>query len=110
MSSIHPLLQHYAKLTEFLGAALGPDYEVALHDLTDKNRSIIAIANGRISGRNTGSPISEMTQKLLEQKEYETIESDIEKLETEIASLDVEILKNASNYGTVPERCGSIRR
>ena len=34
-----------------------------------------------------------------EQKEYETIESDIEKLENEIATLDEEMLKNASNYG-----------
>jgi ATP-binding cassette subfamily F protein uup len=34
-----------------------------------------------------------------EQKEYETIEADIEKLENEIASLDAEIIKNASNYG-----------
>ena len=32
----NPLLQHYIKLTEFLGQALGPDYEVALHDMTDK--------------------------------------------------------------------------
>jgi len=34
-----------------------------------------------------------------EQKEYETIEADIEKLENEIASLDAEMIKNASNYG-----------
>jgi ATP-binding cassette subfamily F protein uup len=34
-----------------------------------------------------------------EQKEYETIESDIEKLEQDIADLDAEILKNATNYG-----------
>ena len=34
-----------------------------------------------------------------EQKEYETIEADIEKLETEIAQLDAEMTKNASNYG-----------
>ena len=34
-----------------------------------------------------------------EQKEYETIESDIEKLENEIAVLEEEMLKNASNYG-----------
>ena len=34
-----------------------------------------------------------------EQKEYETIEADIEKLESEIAALDVEMVKNASNYG-----------
>ncbi len=34
-----------------------------------------------------------------EQKEYETIEADIEKLENEIASLDAEIIKNATNFG-----------
>ena len=34
-----------------------------------------------------------------EQKEYETIEADIEKLENEIAQLDAEILKNATNFG-----------
>ena len=34
-----------------------------------------------------------------EQKEYETIEADIEKLEDEIAQLDAEMTKNASNYG-----------
>ncbi len=34
-----------------------------------------------------------------EQKEYETIEADIEKLENKIAALDAEMVKNASNYG-----------
>jgi ATP-binding cassette subfamily F protein uup len=34
-----------------------------------------------------------------EQKEYKTIEADIQKLEDEISVLDAEILKNASNYG-----------
>ena len=34
-----------------------------------------------------------------EQREYETIEADIEKLELEISELDQEMLKNASNYG-----------
>lgn len=34
-----------------------------------------------------------------EQKEYETIEADIEKLDSEIAQLDAEMVKNASNYG-----------
>ncbi len=34
-----------------------------------------------------------------EQKEYETIESDIEKLESEIAQLDKDMIQNASNYG-----------
>ena len=38
-----------------------------------------------------------------EQKEYETIESDIEKLEQEIAELEQEMLKHASNYGKLHE-------
>lgn len=34
-----------------------------------------------------------------EQKEYETIEADIEKLEAEIAAIDVDMVKNATNAG-----------
>lgn len=66
------LLQHYMKLTEFLGQALGPDYEVALHDLTDKNRSIIAIANNHVSGREIGAPLTNVALKILMDKSYLT--------------------------------------
>lgn len=65
------LLRQYVKLTEFLGAALGPDYEVALHDLTDKNQSIIAIANGYISGREVGAPLTNMALSVLKDESYE---------------------------------------
>ena len=68
----NPLLQHYMKLTEFLGQALGPDYEVALHDLTDKNRSIIAIANNHVSGREVGAPLTNVALQILMDKSYET--------------------------------------
>jgi len=68
----NPLLQHYVKLTEFLGHALGPDYEVALHDLTDKNRSIIAIANNHVSGREIGAPLTNVALSTLMDKSYET--------------------------------------
>lgn len=67
----NPLLQHYVKLTEFLGYTLGPDYEVALHDLTDKNRSIVAIANSHVSGREIGAPLTNMGLKILMDKSYE---------------------------------------
>nr|WP_297172080.1 PAS domain-containing protein [uncultured Agathobaculum sp.] len=66
------LLQQYIKLTEFLGQALGPDYEVALHDLTDKNRSIIAIANSHVSGRKIGAPLTNVALQILMDKSYET--------------------------------------
>lgn len=65
------LLQQYARLTEFLGRALGPDYEVALHDLTDTNRSLIAIANGHISGRGVGAPLTNRALSILRDKSYE---------------------------------------
>ena len=70
-SSSNLILQHYIKLTEFLGKALGPDYEVALHDLTRKDRSIIAIANNHISGRDVGAPLTNVALKILMDKSYE---------------------------------------
>lgn len=68
----NPILQQYVKLTEFLGLALGPDYEVALHDLTNKDRSIIAIANGYISGREVGAPLTNMALGILRDRSYES--------------------------------------
>ncbi|NLD33686.1 MAG: hypothetical protein GX653_02130 [Clostridiales bacterium] len=65
------LLEHYVKLTAFLGQVLGPDYEVALHDLTDKSQSLIAIANSHISGRQVGAPLTNMALKMLMDREYE---------------------------------------
>ncbi len=66
----NPLLKPYIKLTEFLGHALGPDYEVALHDLTDKNRSIIAISNRQVSGRQVGAPLTNVALKILMEESY----------------------------------------
>lgn len=70
-NTTNALLRQYVKLTEFLGAALGPDYEVALHDLTDRNRSVIAIANGYISGRDVGAPLTNMALSVLKDESYE---------------------------------------
>lgn len=65
------LLAPYIKLTEFLGIALGPDYEVALHDLTNKNKSILAIANNNISGRNIGAPLTNLALQMIKERVYE---------------------------------------
>ena len=70
----NPLLQQYIKLTEFLGLALGPDYEVALHDLANKDHSIIAIANSHISGRKLGAPLTNMALSILRDKSYERMD------------------------------------
>jgi len=68
----NPYLLHYVKLTEFLGHALGPDYEVALHDLTEQGGSIIAIANSHVSGRQIGAPMTSVALGILKDKGYET--------------------------------------
>ena len=38
-----------------------------------------------------------------EQKEYETIEADIEKLENRLSEIDDEMVKNATNFGKLNE-------
>ena len=48
---------------DFLGHVMGPDYEIALHELKDDSNEIIAIANGELTGRHLGSPLS---NKMLE--------------------------------------------
>lgn len=68
------LLSHYIRLTEFLGRVLGPDYEVALHDLTNKDHSIIAIANNHISGREVGAPLTNVALKVLKDQSYDRME------------------------------------
>ena len=40
--------------------------------MTDKNRSIIAIANNHISGRDVGAPLTNVALKILMDKSYET--------------------------------------
>ena len=64
------ILDQFARLTAFLGLALGPDYEVALHDLTDKHCSIIAIANSHVSGRSVGAPLTNVALQILKDGSY----------------------------------------
>lgn len=42
---------------QMLGSVLGRNTEVVLHDLTRPEHSVIAIANGHVSGRGVGSPV-----------------------------------------------------
>lgn len=49
-----------------LGAALGKDCEVVLHDLRYPDESVIAIANGDISSRKVGAPATDFILKLMQ--------------------------------------------
>jgi predicted transcriptional regulator YheO len=60
-------LQSYIQLVNFLGQAMGPNCEVVLHDLTDPDNAIIAIANGHISGRTIGGPTTDLVLKIMKE-------------------------------------------
>ena len=44
------IMQEYCELVGFLGKVLGQDYEVVLHDLSNMDNSVVAVANGHVSG------------------------------------------------------------
>ncbi len=67
--------RHYSQLVEFLGKVLGQDYEVALHELTDEGNRIVAIANGELTGRHIGSPLSNKMLAYVAANLYETQDS-----------------------------------
>ena len=64
---MNALLQSYIPLVNFLGQAIGPNCEVVLHDLANPDNSIIAIANGHISGRKVGGPTTDLVLKTLKE-------------------------------------------
>ena len=66
------ILGPYISLVEFLGEVLGPDYEVALHEINAGSQSIIAIANGDISGRKIGAPLTNLALKFMKEQVYKT--------------------------------------
>lgn len=60
------ILEMYKRIVPFLGAALGKDCEVVLHDLRYPDESVIAIANGDISSRKLGAPATDFILKLMQ--------------------------------------------
>ena len=65
-------LHYFTKMTEFLGRVLGPDYEVALHDISHRNGTLVAIANNTVSNRSIGAPLTDSTRKMIEDKVHES--------------------------------------
>ncbi len=58
------VLQRYIDLAPFLGAVLGRDCEIIVHDVSDLEHSLVAICNG-ISGRELGNPITDLARQLI---------------------------------------------
>lgn len=56
---MHPILKGMMPLVEGIANTFGKNCEVILHDIRYPQSSIIAIANGHVTGRTIGSPMSE---------------------------------------------------
>lgn len=59
IDDLHPILKSMIPLVEGIANTFGKNCEVILHDIRYPQSSIIAIANGHITGRTVGSPMSE---------------------------------------------------
>ncbi|MDD8048869.1 MAG: PAS domain-containing protein [Thomasclavelia sp.] len=67
---MYKYLEPYSKIVTFLGEALGENCEIALHDLTSKDKVICAIANNQNSGRQVGAKLSNLSKHYLDEKQY----------------------------------------
>ena len=65
-----PILLPCTRPVEILRKALGPDYEVVLHEILPEQSRVAAIANGNISGRSVGAPITNAALRMIMQKQY----------------------------------------
>ncbi len=71
MDKIHPILKSYIPVVEAIGNSFGKNCEVVLHDVTNVDKSIIAIVNGHVTKRTVGCPMSEYGLKTLRKGQYD---------------------------------------
>lgn len=67
-NDIHPNLEQMIPLVEGIAKTIGKHCEVVLHDFTKLPDSIIAIANGHVTGRGVGSPQTEHSLSVIKKK------------------------------------------
>jgi len=58
-NDLHPILKSMIPMVEGIANTFGKNCEVILHDIRYPQSSIVAIANGHVTGRTVGSPMSE---------------------------------------------------
>ncbi len=63
-------VRSYLPLVDFLAEITGPFSEVVLHDVRDKEHSLVAIRNGQLSGREVGAPMTDFASQILKRGEH----------------------------------------
>jgi predicted transcriptional regulator YheO len=54
-------------LADFISALMGVDSEIAIHDLSDPSCSLKVIRNGALSGRDVGSPATDLALRMAQE-------------------------------------------
>jgi len=67
---MNDIMDEYIKVVEFLGQVLGENCEVVLQDVRKGKNCIIAIANGNISGRKIGSPLTDFGREVVAESSW----------------------------------------
>ena len=93
------LTQYEGGYTDYRDKCVSSIYNVASNGTSDTSKSKAA---GQVK-KVYNSHEDKIKFTYMEQKEYETIDDDIEKLETKVSELDEEIAKNATAYSKLAE-------
>ena len=93
------LTQYEGGYTDYRDKCVSSIYNMASNGISDTSKSKAA---GQLKKAYT-SHEDKIKFTYMEQKEYETIDDDIEKLETKVSELDDEIVKNATSYSKLAE-------
>ena len=68
---MNPQLRPFVQIVNTLAVVLGDEYEILLHDTGQLESSIVACANGHVTGRNLGSPMTGYGLELLNSGKFE---------------------------------------
>ena len=67
----HPMLEPLIPVVSLLGAMLGKDCEILLHDVSSGDPFIVAIENGELTGRDRNAPMTDFGHFLMTSPEAE---------------------------------------
>lgn len=93
------LTQYEGGYTDYRDKCVSSIYNVSSNGTSDATKSKAAGQARKVYN----SHEDKLKFTYMEQKEYETIDDDIEKLETKVSELDDEIAKNATSYSKLAE-------
>ncbi len=93
------LTQYEGGYTDYRDKCVSSIYNVSSNGITDTSKSKAACQ----AKKAYNSHEDKIKFTYMEQKEYETIDDDIEKLENRVSELDDEIAKNATSYSKLAE-------